>query len=994
MDKSNSGKLILEDPGASEKTHSLNIDDILLNALDGSIPKIRPLFRYKVALVLVSFAMILLPLLYISLVCSVLYLLTWHISHNLEWFTTIKSAHAAFLLYIIPIIIGGLVILFMVKPFFVPRFKVAPPLKLDRDSQPLLFRFVDKLSHLIGSPSPKEIYIDTNPNAYASLKQNLLSIFRKDLILTVGLPFASGMNINQFTGVLAHELGHFSQSAGMRLSYLIRLINLWFEWVVFEEDVWDRRLHRWTQALDIRLSFILIIAKYLILGTRKILWVLMKAGHGIGCYMLRQMEYDADRHEIAISGSSTFESTSRRIVMLSHAFHWAIQDLQNSWADNNRLVDNFPALIVSKANTIPGDIKKKILQDFLVTRKTGFFDTHPSDADRIARANQLNIPPLFRIDRSKLQGIGIATAECSEHYPKASILFREFEALSRKTSMEYYRNVLGNQVSSEHIINIQDITSRHHTENECSLALMRFFNSQFNVIRPFGFTKEPIPILTDPESHIKRIIRCRKTIQTTDKKYHQVITQHNRLYERINLILKARTLLDAGIPIRPKEFNLVSEDEETIKDALSRAESELKISENALSLFEKNNYLLLKDAIALLGCDAIMANIENARQLKLAAERFITTLCVMESNFRELFILETSGRQLNYLAAHLENREDSHTLNHQIEEEITIVRENLQIIKPPLDNIPYPFDHSQADLTMGDFVLPFIPSRDELGALIQSAFNTVDIMFRIYARIAARLAYIAEIAEKAAYLYSAPKDSDPPVIPVSLNIFSDFSTKGKITHTEKSGEEDHSRLFEKLLAQIRSGFGPPPRSFSWLQKHFNHIRKPLRMTLIRDARFNCIYKNQEHLLKHGKIVWGTIVQANHHLFEPGGSSCPAVAAFSLDPFFERHLTELDTIALNIYELKQSDTYDERLSAFMETVVNDYDAYFNLPVPPPLSQGREIYLSVIMIHRKHLPVDHIVSGWMPLLVDPEKTDASMVLPAKYWGDEAVMAWCRG
>lgn len=46
------------------------------------------------------------------------------------------------------------------------------------------------------------------------------------------------LDLQQFAGVLAHEFGHFAQSSGMRLSYLIRSINHWFARVVFEEDQW------------------------------------------------------------------------------------------------------------------------------------------------------------------------------------------------------------------------------------------------------------------------------------------------------------------------------------------------------------------------------------------------------------------------------------------------------------------------------------------------------------------------------------------------------------------------------------------------------------------------------------------------------------------------------------------------------------------------------------------------------------------------------------
>jgi hypothetical protein len=67
-------------------------------------------------------------------------------------------------------------------------------------------------------------------------------MFGNDLVLTIGMPLVAGMSLRQFAGVLAHEFGHFSQGAGMRLSFIIRSINLWFMRVVYERDDWDERL--------------------------------------------------------------------------------------------------------------------------------------------------------------------------------------------------------------------------------------------------------------------------------------------------------------------------------------------------------------------------------------------------------------------------------------------------------------------------------------------------------------------------------------------------------------------------------------------------------------------------------------------------------------------------------------------------------------------------------------------------------------------------------
>jgi hypothetical protein len=52
-----------------------------------------------------------------------------------------------------------------------------------------------------------------------------LGVFKKDLVLTIGLPLVAGLSVREFGGVLAHEFGHFAQGGGMRLTALVRYVN-------------------------------------------------------------------------------------------------------------------------------------------------------------------------------------------------------------------------------------------------------------------------------------------------------------------------------------------------------------------------------------------------------------------------------------------------------------------------------------------------------------------------------------------------------------------------------------------------------------------------------------------------------------------------------------------------------------------------------------------------------------------------------------------------
>ena len=226
---------------------------------------------------------------------------------------------------------GGILIFFLVKPFFAAKAKRPEPITLDPEQEPLLFAFVQKVCGLVGAPAPCRIVVDCEVNASASLRRGLWS---KDLVLTIGLPLATGLEMRQFAGVLAHEFGHFAQGAGMRLTYIIRKINFWFARVVYERDEWDLKLEQYAKGGDWRVLIVLHTARGCVWLSRRILWALMHTGHAISCFMLRQMEYDADSYEAKLAGSDAFEATASRLRVLNAATQVAYQDVRQSWASN------------------------------------------------------------------------------------------------------------------------------------------------------------------------------------------------------------------------------------------------------------------------------------------------------------------------------------------------------------------------------------------------------------------------------------------------------------------------------------------------------------------------------------------------------------------------------------------------------------------------------------------------------------------------------------
>ncbi len=395
----------------------------ILGALQGRIEPVAASPPYRLALLVVAGAMLVLPLLYLALVGALGFGVYRHAVHNLDLFQAYPARIALFF-YGAPLLVGVILLFFMVKPIFAPQVGFGAPLPLRRQDQPLLFAYVEKVCRAVGSPLPSEIRVNCQVNAWAGFRRGLRSLFGGDTTLTVGLPLAANMTLRQFSGVLAHEFGHFSQQAGMRMSYVIRSVNGWFTRVVYQRDQWDEALEHWSNEAGGWASLILFLARFFVWLTRKLLWLLMFAGHLLSCVLLRQMEFDADRHQARLAGSSTFTATMLRLRVLIPACQTALASLQESW-NQGWLADDFARLVgLAAAGGDPGCERQ-----LAVPEATSWLDTHPSDQDRIASAR-----------REGAQGLPEASEGIGDL--PATVLFSDFEELSRLVTKRFYRDSL------------------------------------------------------------------------------------------------------------------------------------------------------------------------------------------------------------------------------------------------------------------------------------------------------------------------------------------------------------------------------------------------------------------------------------------------------------------------------------------------------------------------------------------------------------------------
>ncbi len=707
----------------------------ILAALEGAIEPVRPTLLYRFWIVIVAGLMLILPLVYVALIGLVIFATGWHAVHNLSLFTTVRNGKGALLLYIGPLIAGVIVVVFLFKPLFARAAKKPKTRALDPEQEPLLFAFVDGICAAVGARTPSRIEVDCDVNASASLAGGTFALFSNDLALTIGLPLVAGLTLKQFAGVLAHEFGHFSQGAGMRLNFVIRSVNYWFARVVYERDEWDESLVSWSKGGNEYAMVIGGVARGAVWLSRRVLWALMMIGHGVSGFLSRQMEYDADRYEARMVGAVAFAETMTRLGELGLASQGAYADLATSWNDR-RLPNDLPQLILANVDQIPAEVREAFRAANL-QRKTGTFDTHPADKDRIDRARQEGTEGILRIG-------GPATD-----------LFRDFDALSRAATFDHYRNLLGDEISRDQLFPVAEAIEKVAVTQQGNEAFERFFLRAFGRLQslplPSAYPTTPADLLGAKDA----LVQARSEMLAARAANLEALNTWGELDPKLVLARSAQKLIASDVKMYKKvaaEYGLESGTIEAADKASRTLEAAFQKISTALEPIEAAAARRLALALGLLESDMFAGRLPEARALREEARALYPCAPLLGNGvIRELPELSRALREVTVLVNNLNDGDkgENQALRNACLRASRSLRERLQGLATTLGNtLPYPFEHGREAVSVGRHALPAIPGPEALGDLVQAGNEACARLATLNHRILGRLAFAAEEVER------------------------------------------------------------------------------------------------------------------------------------------------------------------------------------------------------------------------------------------------------
>ncbi len=687
-----------------------------------TLPKVSA--NYKFGLFVVTIAMISLPVIYLGIVAFAWWGTYWYAIHGFNFFFPEMNGvrHIFFVLlfiYLVPLGAGAILSLFLLKPLFASWPDTDANTSISHVDHPVLFRFIGQLCQQMGAPIPSRIDVNISINAGAGFREGFRSMFGNDIVLSIGLPLVAGLTCRQFAGLMAHELGHFTQRTGMRMKYMINAINSWLGRAVYERDSFDVLLYESGEENSFG-ALVSLCASIAIGTTRGIVWVLFMIGYAISSYMSRQMEFHADACEIAVSGSQGFISTSQKSLVLMRCRERAALEAENRVYA--KLPDDMSAYLAMLAAQCAGQTQEQIFKR-TARDKTRWFWSHPAEPERTKQAIEANEPGIIHDDRP------------------ATILFNDFSKLSTELTTEHYKRVnRGRPFPEERIFHVQPANEEVPDTSAEETAIKNYFCGLGMFLRPIVFDSGARLSAGLGGDKAAQITQARRTLEGADLTglCGLVTAQDSRLLQ----VRQVEALIHAGGEVSAETSGLAPQEIADISATRAGIEAHQEQTARALEPFEKMARQRMMAALSLVRTREMAATNSNAQHLQ---DEVHDLLHVMEKLRAAFPPLLEARKEYAILGALLGVRGDERAV--AVEEGITASTQRLtdflaQVHKA-FGSAHYPFDPPERHRTIVDYARAKQYDPDPARMVCREAECHLQGIVALYHRVLARLIQIS-----------------------------------------------------------------------------------------------------------------------------------------------------------------------------------------------------------------------------------------------------------
>ena len=443
------------------------------------------------------------------------------------------------------------------------------------------------------------------------------------------------------------------------------------------------------------------------------------------------MEFQADACAISVAGTEGFLALGRKSLVLGACTDQARIQFEHRIAP--RLPDDMSTYIAMLAAQCAGQTQGKVLQA-AARRKTRWFHSHPSDAERTSHALRANEPGLIHDSRPAVE------------------LFGNFSELSRSLTAFYYETTFGRPLGPEHLFTVERPTHAPPDTTAEEAAVRSYFGGLGSILAPVLLVPEARPTVGLVSARLEQLQQARRLLQGTD------LTRLRESLKQVDARLleaaEARAVQEAGL--EPAGVRSLTEAEPADLPALvGELERQRQQNQQELEPFLQAGRARLMTALSLLRTPATAAALPDTQRLQEEVLDLLHVSAKVSAAFPPLLELRRESAVLQALLA-FRGRVHSEMLDSASASARTRCHDLLACIQKLFGTTGYPFAHPKGPITIVEFARAKEYDADPLLMTFKETESHLQMLFALYYRVLARLIAIALPVEQQLATNPAP----------------------------------------------------------------------------------------------------------------------------------------------------------------------------------------------------------------------------------------------
>ncbi len=307
---------------------------------------------------------------------------------------------------------------------------------------------------------------------------------------------------------------------------------------------------------------------------------------------------------------------------------------------------------------------------------------------------------------------------------------------------------------------IESILEHQEQQKQGRKALEQFYMGNYIATRPLRVDAVSLEPSKNPAETFALLKAARGKMHELVSNYSNAKESFGEPDNNVSLYNAAVSLYKTNISVPKGMFEVDSQ--ASAMSARENAERSLLSAEESMEEFEATAGNRLLAGLQLMGDPQLQTRVPNAAALFKDACDLLPVAGSMSGLTNELRDIRKRQVSLTALLSQLERYESHQELINAILAESNEVTQLLTQFKSSLGSLPYPFDHYDPNMKLAEFLIPHVPSNQQVGAVHDVADGLTDRFLELQVRISARLAEIACQVEAAVGLKPLVKSGGQP----------------------------------------------------------------------------------------------------------------------------------------------------------------------------------------------------------------------------------------